>query len=152
MPGYKGHITGGAIAYSILLIPLVSYCTSVTTAAGWLLCAIAGALFPDVDIKSKGQKYFYRLLLIIFIVLILEKKFDLLAIMSLLSLVPMLVKHRGLFHRLWFVIMLPLTLWFCMSLYFPHVTHELLLYIIFFIAGAISHLYLDLGLRRMLRF
>src|SRR5438309_2217826 len=62
MPGYKGHLVGGTVAFGLLFFALVGVVVrqpSMLIAGEWLLFALAGSLFPDIDIKSKGQKYFY---------------------------------------------------------------------------------------------
>jgi len=69
MPGYKGHLVGGTVAYGLLFFGLVGVVVkqpSMLTAGEWLLFALAGSLFPDIDIKSKGQKYFYYVIFLFF--------------------------------------------------------------------------------------
>ncbi len=153
MPNYKNHLIGGVGAYTVLLIvlqhiqpiPLLSF-------GEWLICALAGSLFPDIDIKSRGQKYFYCAILLVMIILIIKHQFSLLAVCSVMAVVPMLVRHRGIFHRLWFVILFPLTMWYVISISVPIVSKIILFDVLFFIAGSISHLWLDFGFWRMLRF
>lgn len=160
MPGYKGHLAGGCIAYGLTLaflyiLPyeaLAKYgCSSTVMALRWLFCTLAGSLFPDIDVKSKGQKYFYWVILGFFVLLIIERKFKLLAASSVLAVFPMLVKHRGIFHKTWFVILAPLTLWGLFGAYAPEYSFALFFDVLFFIIGALSHLWLDLGLKRMMR-
>lgn len=152
MPGYRGHLSGGAVTFSILLLLVSRVCNpTFLTMVEWLGLCLAGSLFPDIDIKSKGQKYFYWVAFLIIIFLALKRRFDILVLVSLISIIPMLVRHRGLFHRAWFIIALPLLLWHLISMQFPAFRTMLLFDVIFFIAGALSHLWLDLGLRRMLR-
>lgn len=151
MPGYKGHLVGGGIAFGGLYLLVQPWCPSTTIAAHWLGCTLAGSLFPDIDVKSKGQKYSYWLLLALFILLILENKLELLALLSILSLVPMLVRHRGLFHRAWFVSGMPLLLWVIVSSSHPAWAQALFFYTLFFVVGALSHLWLDFGFSRLFR-
>ncbi|MFC1870777.1 metal-dependent hydrolase [Candidatus Dependentiae bacterium] len=152
MPGYQTHLAGGAIVFAATLVCIVPYAQpTVLTAGEWLLFALAGSLFPDIDIKSKGQKYFYWMILLLLLILTYTKRFIPLAIISILSTIPLISKHRGLFHRAWFVIVGPLALWYVMSLHYPFVKTALLLDMTFFIAGALSHLWLDMGLRKMIR-
>ncbi len=154
MPNYKKHLIGGLGAYAALLIIFqrIIQPVSLFSAGEWLVCSLAGSLFPDIDIKSRGQKYFYRVILLVMIFLIIQRQFSLLATSSVMAVTPMLVRHRGIFHRLWFVILLPLTIWYIVSLSVPTISTILLFDILFFIAGAISHLWLDFGFWRMLRF
>ncbi len=152
MPSYKEHLVGGTVSFGAMLL-IVSrwYYPTAPTTIEWLFCSLAGSLFPDIDIKSKGQKYFYWCILIALVIISIKKRFDILVGCSVISVMPMLVKHRGIFHRLWFVIGFPLLLWFLISLQFPQLRLMILLDVIFFISGAVSHLWLDMGLARMLR-
>jgi hypothetical protein len=138
------------MAYGVLML-LVHQQASLFVAAEWLLCALAGSLFPDVDIKSKGQKYFYYCALLLLSVLLLYQKYELFACCSMLAFTPMLARHRGIFHELWFVIAAPLGVWFVVSGLYPSYAHSFFFDTIFFIAGAISHLWLDRGFFRMMR-
>lgn len=149
MPGYRGHLVGGSIAFGFLLVLLQSMQPPVTVMAEWLLCALAGSLFPDIDVKSKGQNYFYKLIILILFIVFLKGHMQLFMVLSSVALIPMIVRHRGLFHRLWFVIGFPLAVVFIVSAYYPQFTNMLLFDVAFFIVGAISHLWLDLGLRKM---
>jgi len=117
------------------------------TAFEWLLFSLAGAMFPDIDIKSRSQKYLYVVLFIGILALIGKRKFYTVAFLSVLSMIPIFSNHRGLFHRLWFVIALPFSIWCWLSYGFPYASTILFYDMIFFIAGAISHLYLDMGMK-----
>lgn len=151
MSGYQGHLAGGVVSYAALLLLLKGTQPTVISLFFWFLCSLAGALFPDIDIKSKGQKYFYWILLGLIFSCIFTNRLDLVAIISVMSIVPLLVKHRGITHRLWFIILLPLGVWLAVSASYPDVAHVLILNVLFFIGGAISHLWLDFGFFRMLR-
>jgi len=149
MPGYKGHLAGGIIAFSILFFCLIGACSSYYTAAEWLLCTLAGALFPDIDVKSKGQKYFYYVVFGCLIVLVAQQRFQMLTCFSFIMITPMLVKHRGIFHSPSFLIIMPLIVWMIIAMVFPAITQRLFVDTIFFITGALSHLWLDFGTRQM---
>lgn len=147
MPGYKGHIGGGIIAFALLLYFMQNQCASTSTAMQWLGCTLAGALFPDIDVKSKGQKYFYWIVLCAFILLFAMRQLEMLAACGIISVTPMLCKHRGIFHEMWFVIALPCVVWAAASLAYPRYTETFFFFALFFIIGALSHLYLDRGWR-----
>lgn len=151
MPNYKTHLAGGLFAYLVSLYAVISV-RPVTFALclEWLLFCLAGSLFPDVDIKSKGQKIFYWIVLILGTFLLFHKRGQALIILGALSLFPLLVRHRGIFHKLWFIIVVPsLIAWLACS-YWPTCSTIIYYDTLFFIVGAISHLWLDLGLRRLL--
>lgn len=150
MPGYKGHLVGGAaVGIALVYILRGHYSTSIQ-AGQWMVCALAGSLFPDIDIKSKGQKYFYWIVIGIFLTLIFYEKHRLLGVVSVVAVMPMLSKHRGLFHEPWFVIVLPILVWLGISSIFPSFKNQFYYYMIFFIAGALSHLILDRGWKGLL--
>ncbi len=153
MPGYKQHLVGGFCVYSILLYLLRFSCpVSCFKAIELLICCLAGSLFPDIDIKSRGQNYFYSFILLALLFCLLYKKHQVGISVSIVSFVPLLVRHRGLCHRLWFIIGIPLTVWLLCHVYQPFYAQFYWYNTLFFIAGAISHLWLDLGLKRMFRF
>lgn len=152
MPNYKGHLVGGAAAYGLLFFAIfAAKKPSIIVAGEWLLFTLAGALFPDVDIKSKGQKYFYYVILLFLIVFIIQRRFEMLSYCSFIIISPMLVKHRGVFHNPLFVIVAPLVIWMLISIAVPHVVQQLFYDTLFFIVGALSHVWLDLGTRQMIR-
>lgn len=152
MPGYRTHLGGGVasavILYCVLPIPPVLLERIIEC----FVCALAGSLFPDVDTKSKGQKYFYSVLAVVAVVLLYARHYRVVAFVSVASFVPLLVPHRGLLHRAWFVAGVPLALYGWYVLTTGTVSYRLWHDTVFFIAGALSHLYLDLGFKRMWRF
>ncbi len=152
MPNYKSHLTGGFFAYLLVLYFILNNQTiSFATGIEWLLFTLMGSLFPDVDIKSKGQKLFYWVATILAAVLLYHEHIQALIILGFISVVPLLVRHRGIFHRLWFVILIPFGISIFLCFYLPGCNRIIMFDTFFFIVGAVSHLWLDLGLRKMLR-
>jgi hypothetical protein len=151
VPQYKEHIIGSVAAYAAVLLVCSLYEAPTVSLLEWLAWAIAGGLFPDIDIKSKGQKYAYRLFAGGTVYLAMQEKFRLLAALCLIACFPLTVKHRGIFHELWFIIALVATVVVMMTSCYPLHAHRILVCALFFIAGAISHLWLDMGPRRMLK-
>jgi len=152
MPNYKSHLVGGVLVYSVMLCAVLYYYSpSLLAMVEWLLFALAGALFPDVDTKSKGQRWFYRILLILLVYTVYTKRFTMVAFLGMLGLLPQLVPHRGLFHRLWFIVALVVMISWISCFVMPSCRTLITLDALFFLLGAISHLWLDLGLRRMVR-
>jgi hypothetical protein len=151
MPNYKGHVLGGMVVYGALFCAVASILhPSLITACEWLLFTLAGALFPDIDIKSKGQKYFYYLIFILLVVLAIHRQFATLACCSFIVITPMLVRHRGIFHSSWFIIAMPIAAWALAACVFPRFSASFFVNTLFFIAGGLSHIALDMGLVRML--
>jgi len=144
MPGYKAHIVGGVVTFAAISFVLNNHLQPMPAVAfQWLGATILGALFPDVDIKSKGQGIFYKGMLLCLVLLLWKRQAYLFVIMSFLALVPVLVRHRGLFHQTWFVIVMPLGIAFLVGQSFPAHSRALLQTACFFSAGAVSHIFLD---------
>lgn len=146
MPGYRTHIGGAGCVYAVLLTflyKILLFKVGPFRALEWFLSCVLGALFPDIDIKSKGQGIFYRVVLVLLCVLLYKNKFAEFILVSLLSFIPLLVHHRGLFHRPWFVIALPFFCALIISWYKPGTDIIILIDALFFSFGALSHIYLD---------
>jgi hypothetical protein len=155
MSSYKGHLFGGVFIYMMIVVGAAFYTmmskVSFAQLIEWLLCTLAGALFPDLDIKSIGQKWFYRALACASIVLLIYEKQQAFTIVSLCGLVPLLVNHRGILHRSWFILSVA-------SIYMIVIAHVAPSYIeaafvdaCFFVLGAFSHLWLDGGWRLLIK-
>lgn len=151
MSNYKGHLIGGFITYLLVAFLLKNNSCSFITLAEWLTCTLLGALFPDVDIKSKGQKYFYRIILILFCILIIKKKYSTVAFFSILSFAPLLTPHRGIFHNIWFLCLVPFVLAILIGIYSPCYKTAILYDTLFFISGSLSHIILDFGPSKVLK-
>ncbi len=151
MPNYKGHLAGGIFAYLLSLYMIISY-KSITLATGleWLLFCLLGSLFPDVDTKSKGQKIFYWVVLLLAAVLLFSERLQGLLLLGALGIFPLLVRHRGIFHQLWFIILIPIAIAWLACGCWPNCSTIIAFDALFFIIGALSHLWLDLGLLRLL--
>ena len=148
MPGYRTHLVGGLAVYGLSLYLLRSYCGSVFVGAEWLLFTLAGSLFPDIDTKSKGQKYLYIILLMTIIILAIQRKFLIMAMLSIIAFIPIITRHRGLFHKPWFVIGFPASIALIIGLYAPGYRGVVFFDTLFFILGGLSHLFLDCCLIR----
>lgn len=155
MPGYKQHLMGGFVAFSLLSAALtiqgIIIVKSMIPVVGWAMCALAGSLFPDIDIKSKGQKYFYWLILLLMLYFTYYELFIPLASFAILSTTPMLVKHRGIFHNIWMLLAGFAVLSYVLIQWMPRHTDLIIIHMMFFLVGVISHVWLDMGLIRMLR-
>lgn len=152
MPNYKGHIAGGFVFYALALILCAFYYVPPFKIAMWLLCTIAGALFPDIDIKSKGQQFFYKVVLLTVSCCVLYKSYFSALFLCFFAFLPLMVKHRGIFHHLWFLVALVSLVCEVLCYTFPIYQDMIIANSIFFLLGIVSHLWLDLGVKKMLRF
>ena len=152
MPNYKGHLMGGfAVFLAALWIISFSLKASLFTYLEWGMCTLLGSLFPDIDIKSKGQKIFYRFLFIALIILIIQKRMQAAILLSLLAFIPLLTKHRGICHNILFIIGLPLAFFIGIYTFMPRYATLLAGDLFFFTLGALSHIWLDKGFMAMFR-
>jgi len=152
MPQYRTHIFGGMVAFGLLWLVLQGYKSSPSTSFEWLFFAILGSLFPDVDITSKGQKVFFRILALLFIYYFFHQNIINLSFIGGISLFPLLVRHRGIFHRVWFISLLGLVIIIWTYICFPRYIYIIFWDVLFFIAGAISHIWLDFGVKKMVNY
>jgi LexA-binding, inner membrane-associated putative hydrolase len=151
MPGYRTHLMGGVTTYVPLLYLLLPLKPTPLTMLEWLGCTLIGSLFPDVDTKSKGQLWFYRLLFLVLVVLVYKKNFLIAAVTSILCMLPLLFRHRGLFHRPLFLIGIPAAGLLVLSVCAPKQVPLFLFDALFFSVGALSHIVLDRGIRALFR-
>ena len=146
MPGYKTHVIGGIITFVSVLCLLqklhLFYC-SYLTALSCFLATILGALFPDVDTKSKGQMMFYQGVLFYLLLLLWSHKFMMFMVVTCLMMIPLLVPHRGLFHNVLFLTSLTSVASIAAFFLLPYRAYDCIAHLLFFYVGALSHVLLD---------
>jgi len=98
---FKGHVTGGGISSAIVFtaasftgVSFLEISHPIVLAA---VCFFM-SLFPDFDTASIPQRWFYRFSIVSFIYLYSIDQYQLLAVFSILSITPLLHKHRGWTH------------------------------------------------------
>lgn len=148
MPNYKGHLAGGITIYALIVICFVPTITS-STFFEWLCFVCAGALFPDIDTKSKGQRIFFSLVFLILLILLFQQRFHAAALLGVASCVPLLVHHRGIFHNMIFLTCFIGSIGFFVAYLMPAYQTIIMYDAIFFWVGVFSHIWLDRGLKRI---
>ena len=148
MPKYKTHLIGGLATF--LLISVISYKTqkfnfTLEQSLLFLPLCLLGSLFPDIDTKSKIQKWLYYLIFFMILTTVLTKKWLALSFFSLIAFIPLLTNHRNLTHKLWFVFLIPLSIPILAFQYNKTLFISALASYVFFASGAFSHLLLDFG-------
>lgn len=144
MPSYRGHVAAGCCVYLGTLLLTRDYATSMPVHwAELFIFTLIGSLFPDVDTKSKGQQLVYALSFLLVIFLVAQGYVIAALGISLCCFLPLLGKHRGIFHD-------PLFLMCgigcaCIALLhnFPRYKMRILYDTLFFLCGVISHIVLD---------
>ena len=126
MSMFREHWIGGLVAYSAFFV--VSLIATITVslvyavpmtwnptlslhplkAIGCFAIAVLFGLWPDVDIKSKSQKLFYKILFVLNVVLIVVwQKYLESALLGLFAMLPIMSKHRGWTHARVTMLLLP---------------------------------------------
>ena len=109
MASGKGHFAGGFIFFIIILHTISNYFYRPTPFDIIIYCILClmFALWPDVDIKSKGQKLFYRIFFVVDIFFIYLEEYKIAAYFGLIIILPILSKHRGWTHSIPAMFLIP---------------------------------------------
>ncbi len=142
---------GAAVVATMMLLAWCGYRLESSVCAQGLFFAWLGALFPDVDTKSKGQKLVYAVVFVLTVTLLCYKKYLVAALVAIVSFVPLFTNHRGLFHRTWFAAAVAALGVVACSLQFPAGSASAVRNGLFFMVGFLSHLLLDFGFFGLLR-
>lgn len=150
MPGYRAHMLCAAILYVLLVFCIYTYVQSGLILCGGFIAILVGALFPDIDTKSKGQHYLYWVyaaLLASFLILYWRDHkplwLELIVCLSVVTIAPMLGRHRGITHAPPFILLLGLLMWIIVAGFYPLYTAQLFFFSACFVLGAFSHVWLD---------
>lgn len=151
MSSYRGHLFGGVLFFIPFAFAL-AYLFDFQRISVWefsLQVAILFgitlmfALFPDVDIKSKGQMLFYRIFLALDLLLIFSDHLRESAYLGLFAMLPIISKHRGWTHSVWAVIFIPLPFLLLPMFYTQTRTLIGLPYYLAAVVGYLSHRFMD---------
>ncbi|MBD3272941.1 hypothetical protein GF385_01145 [Candidatus Dependentiae bacterium] len=151
MPKYKTHLSFGFLTFFIVFFILNFINISNNYIFLYLGACLLGSLFPDIDTKSMIQKFFYFFLFFVVIWAIFIKNWQIAAFIGLLALIPMIVNHRKLTHRIWFVIIVPFFIPIIVYHYNKNMLYPAFFSYVFFVCGAVSHIWLDFGIKRSFR-
>lgn len=145
MSSAKGHITGALIFIFGFIFLLSSYIQkpALHEMVLYAVLAVLFALWPDVDIKSVGQKIFYFLFFCMDLFLILLNEYKIAAYFGLIIILPVLAKHRGWTHTRPAMILIPLPVFIVPMVLKGEVTLVGLPYYAAAVTGYFSHLLLD---------
>lgn len=143
MPGYRGHVFGGVLLWLLTVCLAGSTLLVSIRPIESLLCTIAGALFPDVDTHSQGQRLFYFAMFLAYPVLLLNQQFSVCLLLGFFCCIPPFVRHRGIFHRYWFLTLLTACASLLLLSAFPSHHVAIICNASFFLLGSCSHIMLD---------
>jgi len=150
MPGYRAHTLCAVVIYSVILLCVGAATQDWLILAGGLGAIIAGALFPDIDTKSKGQHYLYWIYAVVLMVLLFlcwrspkQLWLDLIICLAVITIAPMLGRHRGITHAPPFILLLGISFWIIAAGFCPAHTAHFFFLSFCFVLGALSHIWLD---------
>lgn len=151
MPSYKVHLIGGAATYLVvsqlsIVFPFLQN-FSFPEHLVFLGVTLVGSIFPDIDIASKMQNTFFKVMPAV-LPLALFYSTTLFVGLGLTCISVLLIRHRTITHQIWFLTLMPATYAFTTTAFYPG--QRLLIFSIctYFSIGALSHRLLDFGPRR----
>lgn len=148
MPQHKTHLFVGFLSY-IVAIYLILFLGPLgfERKIELLMYTLIGALFPDIDTKSKIQRILYILFFVLLLLLAYTKQYGAATAMGIFACIPLMVHHRTLFHSLIFLIFLGVSAIVATHMYYPAYTIKMAYNMLFFLAGVFSHLWADRGFK-----
>ncbi len=148
MSNYRGHLIGAVAAYAAVVFMLSLSSMNVGNHLVWFLATMAGALFPDIDVRSKGQHLFLSILLLLLVGCLFLQAYIPVVMILFFSVLPVIIPHRTIFHDLGFVGVLAGCVTLALIYYVPGKAETIVSTSLFFLLGVISHLVLDKGLKK----
>lgn len=147
MPNYKTHLVGGLASFFLVFsgiatcLPTLQLSLEILILA--LVLSLVGSIFPDIDIPSKMQKWFYISSIgLIFYSLFLKNKLFFALVCTTIVIVTFLT-HRTITHKPLFISVFGL-IPTCTGIYcFPEHAQEFISLYAYFTAGSLSHIFLD---------
>ena len=146
MSSGKRHIVGGFVFLWLFLTILSNFffVPSAMEIVIFTAIAVLFSLWPDVDIKSIGQKTFYSIFFVTDAILIFYfKDYKTAAFFGLLIILPVLSKHRGWTHSKITAVLFPAPLVLVPMYVFGGTLLEGLPYYFAAMTGYFSHLFFD---------
>ena len=97
---FKGHFCGGLITAIIGVSTIVATLDSLPHSTYAILFGLIlfFSLFPDLDVGSIPQRWFYRIVFICLCYVFFIEKYKLGLLLAIFSYLPILHKHRGFTH------------------------------------------------------
>ena len=146
MASGKGHILGGLVFLWLFLTILANFffVPSAMEIIIFTAIAVMFSLWPDVDIKSLGQKVFYTIFFVTAAILIFYfQDHKTAAFFGLLIILPILAKHRGWTHSRLTAVLLPTPLLLVPMYVFEGSLAQGIPYYFAAVTGYFSHLFFD---------
>jgi membrane-bound metal-dependent hydrolase YbcI (DUF457 family) len=154
MANYKGHLVGGVMACTgyiavLLFVPGAVLAQTSGLLSNWqfvaslYIVAMLFGLWPDVDTNSKGQDIFFGLAFSVNVLLVFTGRFEAAAYLGLLSMLPIIGKHRGWTHSKVAMLLIPAPLFIIPYLNKSEVLPTMMVVYGAAVVGYFSHLLFD---------
>ena len=101
------------------------------------------SVWPDIDIKSYGQKFFYIIFFLADLFFIINEEYKIAAYFGLIIILPILAKHRGWTHSIPAMILIPSPLLLYPVIIQGDIDISGIYYYAAAVTGYFSHLVLD---------
>lgn len=111
---FRGHVTGGIITGVALATSAVTLSEPLGIAAPPLVLGqifavtVFFSLFPDLDISSIPQRWFFRAIFILLLILGYYEYYEEATLVALVAITPLLDHHRSWTHNIFSVLVFPL--------------------------------------------
>ena len=113
---FKGHLTGGMVIGAGLAAGAYVFSEPLGVSTTPLLLgqifavALFFSLFPDLDISSIPQRWFFRSIFVILLILSYYQRFEEAALLALVAITPLLNSHRSWTHNIFTVLLFPVVI------------------------------------------
>lgn len=147
MPNYKTHLIAGLISFFVVARVTSNYLPTlalplILLPVGLALCLI-GSIFPDIDVPSKMQKWFYFACIAAVAAAIWSKNHVLMASVGTGVIFVTFLTHRTITHKPAFLALVALVPTLCGTYVLPHHARDIFAFYAYFIVGCLSHILLD---------
>lgn len=153
MPNYKTHLMAGVLSFALIMKTTSMYMPTFNLPIEYLPLAfflsLVGSIFPDIDVPSKMQKWFFITSIGGILITLLAKQHILFTILGTSIVFVAFLTHRTITHKPVFLLLLGLlpTLYVCYKL--PQYASRGFALYIYFSTGCLSHILLDKLMTKM---
>jgi membrane-bound metal-dependent hydrolase YbcI (DUF457 family) len=155
MPNYKTHLIGGLISFALVIglaalyMPIFNIPTSLIPMAFTL--SLIGSIFPDIDVPSKMQKWFFIASFNGVLIALLTNHYHIFALLGICILFVAFLTHRTITHKPAFLLIFSLIPTLYASYTTPEYTYTAFALYLYFTSGCLSHILFDRILSRFKR-
>lgn len=147
MPNYKTHLAGGLVSFivitKLLHTTFPSYTLDSVLLPAGLSITLIGSIFPDIDVPSKMQKWFFYSSAPLILLSLLLKKHLLFSLLGSSIIFIIFLTHRTITHKPFFILLAALIPLLFLIYNHPIHTNFFVGLYVYFTTGSLSHILLD---------